>query len=789
MKDMGVCGHDGRSREPRFLFIVVFCSSLLTSGLAELPTALTNNVPLAAALAANEDVWGLAAMRQINGPDFEFFEKLLPPLLYVNGQFRHYPIVLGAPGSLQKARFVSNGSGINLKSGLKTWRDYGTPVAFFVGKDRAPFGIDVSRLKGPRLSDGWLPVVTVSYEHKGSSASEEAFAAIEPQLADHGVTFVRFSGGRKSDSAIAAEFCGAGLTFRDGKVLDSNGLAVAWCSKAFSLSLSTTAPSANPSSAGACVRLLTSAATGVIAIATKPSPSSLLSTGISASYERHRRAALAAWKKLLSSGAQFEVPEQVVNDAWRAQVCQCFSILKSNSMNYSYANAYERLYQAECGDSVRALALYGHTAEAAKMIPPLLDYARDKLKFHNAGFKLQLLSHFYWLTRDARFLDAVADKSAAEVERILSGREKESGLFPKEQYCGDVFQQVYSLHSNGAGWRGLRDFAAVLDDCATNSAAIPIRRARLAAYDPEQLRKTAAEFRTAILKAVDESEYKDLMPPFVPVALFGEEKPYTLLTATMLGSYWDLISPYMLGSGIFATGSEKERAIIDYLQERGGVCMGLIRFDQHSGLFANEEAVDDLYGLRYTLKLLELDDVDRALVSFYGKLAQGLTRDTFVGAEGTGLKALDEFGRPMYLPPNTSANAFFLWTMRYLLIQDWDANDDGKPDTLRLCFATPRPWLEDGKQIKVANAPTAFGPMALTMTSHLKRHEIVADVTLPTRDLPSHILLRARVPSGWTIVSAHAGSRAFSVDKKGTVDISELSGGNRIVFETAPCQK
>ena len=51
--------------------------------------------------------------------------------------------------------------------------------------------------------------------------------------------------------------------------------------------------------------------------------------------------------------------------------------------------------------------------------------------------------------------------------------------------------------------------------------------------------------------------------------------------------------------------------------------MGMVRFHQHSGLFANENGVDDLYGLRYDQALLRRDEVDRVLVSFYGKLRRG----------------------------------------------------------------------------------------------------------------------------------------------------------------------
>jgi hypothetical protein len=470
---------------------------------------------------------------------------------------------------------------------------------------------------------------------------------------------------------------------------------------------------------------------------------------------------------------QIQVPEPVVNNAWRSLVAGLFVLAKSDFPNYSTGNAYDRLYQAESGDFARALLMWNYPVETGRMIPHLLDYTRDGLKFHNAGFKLQTLAHYYWLTRDSNYLRSIRAKWSEEVKRIVEGREQESGLFPREQYCGDIFTKVYSLHSNGACWRGLRDFAAVLADLGEHA-------------ESERLMNVAKEFRQAIVTATEKSERNDTQPPFIPVALFGEEKPYDPLTATKLGSYWNLIAPYMLGSGMFGTGSAREKAIINYLQERGGVCMGMIRFHQHSGLFANEDALDDLYGLRYTTKLLQLDEVDRALVSFYGKLAQGLTRETFIGAEGTGLRALDDFGRPMYLPPNSTAQAYFLWMLRYLLVQDWDLDDDGTPETLRLCFATPKRWLEDGKTIKVERSPTAFGQVSFAIESKLKRGEVTAKLDLPTRNEPRRALLRIRVPDGWRVTTAKTGSNALAVDSRGTTDISGLKGKVAIRFLVKP---
>jgi hypothetical protein len=249
------------------------------------------------------------------------------------------------------------------------------------------------------------------------------------------------------------------------------------------------------------------------------------------------------------------------------------------------------------------------------------------------------------------------------------------------------------------------------------------------------------------------------------------------------------VIPYALESHVLDPAPEKAAWILDYLQQHGGLAMGMIRFHQKSGLFANQRGVDDLYSLGYADELLRRDRVDRALVSFYGKLAQGLTRDTFIGGEASGLEPLDQHGRGLYLPPNSAGNGLFLWILRNLLVQDWDADDDGKPDTLRLLFATPRPWMDQGKVIKLHRAPTAFGEVSLEVHSRLEQGEIVVRAVLPPRPA-KRILLRARVPAGWEATAASLGNRSLPVDGNGTVDLSGQKGESMISFRvrkaTAP---
>src|ERR1041385_1340227 len=206
----------------RVLICFVVAASLMSWA------AMTNWPSLDEALAAKEDVWGLAAMGEPNGPSYESFEKLLPPLRYVNAEFRHYPIVLSAPNATVKARLTSNGSGLNARANLKTWKEVGVPITFRVGDDEMVFGEDPYKRGGPRYDRG-LPSVSLRYDHDGKIYLEDAFAAVEPALAEHGVVFVQFLLASIGWGKVTARLDAPRpwLVSR-GVVQNTNGQTVAW---------------------------------------------------------------------------------------------------------------------------------------------------------------------------------------------------------------------------------------------------------------------------------------------------------------------------------------------------------------------------------------------------------------------------------------------------------------------------------------------------------------------------------------------------------------------------------
>jgi hypothetical protein len=392
---------------------------------------------------------------------------------------------------------------------------------------------------------------------------------------------------------------------------------------------------------------------------------------------------------------------------------------------------------------------------------------------HQAGFKLNELCEYYWQTRDAAAVEELRPRWEKEAQMLAKSHTNQTGLGPKQQYCGDISTLVYSLTVNAKAWRALRDLSAVLAKTGHSAEA--------ASYAAN-----AAEFKKTIRMAIDKSMARDTSPPFVPVALYADEPVHDPITSTRIGNYWNIVIGYVIGSGIFPPGTPEETWIPHYQEEHGGLCMGMLRAGGGYTFWPGAFRMNPLYGTRYALDTLRRDDPERALVSFYGMLAQGLTRNTFVGAEGSSLTPSDDGGRLMYCPPNSAANAHLLSMLRCLLVQDWDLDDDGVPETLRLLFATPKRWLEDGKEINIERAPTAFGPVSIRVQSRLREGKVVAELDLPQRNPAKQTLLRIRVPDGWAATSAKVGEAQFKVDVLGTVDISTLKGRMMIEFQVGP---
>jgi hypothetical protein len=582
---------------------------------------------------------------------------------------------------------------------------------------------------------------------------EEVFAPVDERSAAHGAVMLRFSsadvGGTSGVDKARIEAridSGKPLRVEKGNVIDEEGQCMVAFAPPWRWDADTTA----------LVAELSAKKSAELVVFTKPVPAGgTVSTG---DYDRSKQQCIEAWKVVLDRSIGLQTPEAIVNNAWRSMLIGNFMTAVGDRPHYSAQNAYAKLYEGECGDTLRSFMLFGHQDLARAMLRPMLEFDRRDTRFHVAGHKLQLLAYYYWMRRDADTIRAYEPLWRPSVELILSSREADSGLLPKDRYAGDIAENVYSLNSNANCWRGLRDVAAMLADIGET-------------HEAQRIGRAVIDYRRKILSAVERSERLDATPPFIPNALLANEPAHDPLTATRTGSYYDLMCPYIIGSEIFGQGSDREGWLIGYMQNHGGIGMGMPRVRPAQGQYAGHHGTNPLYGLRYHLALLRRDEREKALVGFYGQLAQGMTRGTFIGGEGNRWTHGDENGRSFYLPPNSTSNAAWLVVLRNLLVQDWDLDGDAKPETLRLLFAAPRRWLADGEAIEIENAPTAFGPVSCRAGSKLGDGYVEVKVTPPERPVEK-ILLRAPLPQGWQIDAVEVEGKRAPLINGDTIDLS-----------------
>jgi hypothetical protein len=158
-------------------------------------------------------------------------------------------------------------------------------------------------------------------------------------------------------------------------------------------------------------------------------------------------------------------------------------------------------------------------------------------------------------------------------------------------------------------------------------------------------------------------------------------------------------------------------------------------------------ANEPVYNQQATAYLLR-DDPKAAIRAFYSYMASAFSHSTLEPVEHRWTHG-QYFG-----PPSTDGAWFELY--RHMLIDERDDN------SLLLCQATPRKWLEDGRKIEIERAPTYFGKMSLTIESQAKDGKILADMVMPERARPESLLLRLRHPDAKPMRVVSVNGRSWS---------------------------
>ena len=376
-------------------------------------------------------------------------------------------------------------------------------------------------------------------------------------------------------------------------------------------------------------------------------------------YDDARAALEAYWQARLREGTVFDVPEREVMAAQRALLVQTLSL----TWRYSVGNAYEELSFPEAIDVAQVAAEYGHQAVAdailrTSLTRPLAPYPDWKRGEKLLGFAL------HWrLFRDNAVLRSATPTLRGYVATIgaqIDGSRR--GLLPRERYSSDIPDQVYGLHAQAVVWQALRELAPAWDALGEHTLA-------------RRCRALAARLGTALRSAVRASATRLAGGAlFVPVDLLDGRRPFAALTASRPGSYWNLVMPYALASGLFPPGGADATGLWRYMQTHGSRLLGMVRasaFALYKTPRFPVSGTDQVYGRNVSRFLADNDRPDDLVLSLYGQLAHGMTPGTFVAGEAASVAPLPgAVRRSMYLPPNGAANGSFLETLRLTLLQE-----------------------------------------------------------------------------------------------------------------------
>jgi hypothetical protein len=266
---------------------------------------------------------------------------------------------------------------------------------------------------------------------------------------------------------------------------------------------------------------------------------------------------------------------------------------------------------------------------------------------------------------------------------------------------------------------------------------------------------------------------------FLGVRLGDREEAYPRVTASRDGSYWNLVAPYALASGLFRPGGREAGGALRYLSLHGTRLLGLVRaaaFALYRTPRFPVSGTDEVYGLNAARFLADNGEADQLVLRLYGELAAGMTENTFISGESATVAPLDgAHYRAMYLPPNSVSNDAFLETLRLMLVHEV-RNSNAEPTGLELAAATPRGWLAPGRSISVRDAPTSFGPLSYTLSS--AAGVVRASIVVPSESPPRRLSLVLRLPHGERLTTMTLDGAPFTRFNRssGSIDLSGRKG-------------
>jgi hypothetical protein len=455
-------------------------------------------------------------------------------------------------------------------------------------------------------------------------------------------------------------------------------------------------------------------------------------------YDACRRDTLKFWSDYVSRGAQFRVPEKVVNDLFRANLWHALRLPRRHGggeqgvkIDLPYSNfAYDQrgtpwpVNQAVYVDYM-IYGLRGYDDIAAEELLTIYrnNQQADGRVAGYANWGVYTPSMIYAVAKNFRLCG-----NRGQFERLLPctlkaidwclGRIRSPGN--QTQAAGLIRSPLNDLTGEGT-WAFTQAYVyAALETLGEALETLGHPRAK-------ECIEAAADFRQSVQRAFAAASVRS------PLVQLRDQTwtPYVPCEATASGRLFAQWYPTDVDTG--ATHLLRLRAL-----PADGALADCLLNDHEDNLYLHGwgMANEPVYNPQATAYLLR-DEPEAVIRAFYSYMACAFSHSALEPVE-------HRWGWGQYFgPPSTDGAWFEIY--RHMLIHELD---DG---TLLLLQATPRQWLQDGKRIEIERAPTYYGQFSMSVESKAAAGQLVAQIEMPQRSRPGRLIVRFRHPQKKTI--------------------------------------
>ncbi len=449
------------------------------------------------------------------------------------------------------------------------------------------------------------------------------------------------------------------------------------------------------------------------------------------------------WKEKLGRAAQIIVPEQRINEMIQAGLLHLDLITYGKEPDGTLAPAIG-VYSPIGTESSPIVQFYnsmGLPDIARRSIMFFLNKQHDDGMIQNfggymveTGAALWSMGEYFRYTRDKEWVKQVEPKLLKACDFLIQWRakNKKEELFGKGygMIAGKVADPEDPFHQymlNAYAYLGVSRVAEMLRD-------INAEQSKRLGQEAEAWKH---EIRVSLMNSISNSPVVPLgdgrwcptVPPWTeamgPRAL--HITPETFFSHGTVTAPDVLLGPlYLVFCEVLAPDEQVSKMMLDY----------------HSELFYQRNAAfSQPYYSRHNWVQLKFGLTKPFLKTYYNTFSALSDRETYTFWEHVFQLSAHK----------THEEGWFLMETRWMLYLE-------EGQTLKLLPGIPRKWMEDGKQIRLKNVVSYYGPISLQVTSNTKSGSIEAAIVCDSGTKPHDVIIRLPHPEGKKAVKVSGGT-------------------------------